>query len=56
MFLATFKTYPKKSGDLDVFFFNFLRIWAIVFPMKIPLYRSKSGENLPVKETLEEGP
>jgi hypothetical protein len=39
--------------DLDVFFFKFLVNLGYFFSMKDPLYRSKLGENLPVKETLE---
>ncbi len=39
-FLAPYWNLSQKPGDLETFFFEIWRIWAI-FAMENPLYRSK---------------
>jgi hypothetical protein len=41
VYLATYWNLSYKCGDLETFFLEIWRIWAI-FPMENPLYRSKS--------------
>jgi hypothetical protein len=41
IFLATYWNLSQNSGDLEIYFFEIWKIWAI-FSVENPLYRSKS--------------